>query len=63
MKSIAPAFQDISDEGKARLVDYHKKIVAVPLYVRAAVKALEKTIAKQDGEIMDTVSREVRELE
>jgi hypothetical protein len=61
-ENIAHAIADISDEGKTRLVDQHKKCAAVPQYVRAAIKALEKTIAKQDGEIVDAASREVKEL-
>jgi len=34
----------ISEEAKARMVETYRRAEAVPLYVRAAVKALEKTL-------------------
>ena len=40
-------------EAKARLVDSYKRAEAVPKYVRAAVKALEKLLLKQEGAIVD----------
>ena len=36
---------EISEEAKARMVETYRRAEAVPLYVRAAVKALEKTLA------------------
>lgn len=42
-----------SAEAKARLVDSYKRAEAVPKYVRAAVKALEKLLVKQEGAIVD----------
>lgn len=42
-----------SAEAKARLVDSYKRAEAVPKYVRAAVKALEKLLLKQEGTIVD----------
>ncbi|HHA2711734.1 hypothetical protein [Stenotrophomonas maltophilia] len=42
-----------SAEAKARLVDSYKRAEAVPKYVRAAVKALEKLLLKQEGAIVD----------
>ncbi|HDX0948329.1 TPA: hypothetical protein RNT26_000989 [Stenotrophomonas maltophilia] len=40
-------------EAKARLLDSYKRAEAVPKYVRAAVKALEKLLIKQEGAIVD----------
>lgn len=42
-----------SPEAKARLLECHAKAAAVPKYVRAAVKALEKLLVKQDGVVVD----------
>ncbi|HGM5507385.1 TPA: hypothetical protein ACKPYM_001387 [Stenotrophomonas maltophilia] len=42
-----------SAEAKACLVDSYKRAEAVPKYVRAAVKALEKLLVKQEGAIVD----------
>ncbi len=36
---------EISEEARARMVGIYRRAEAVPLYVRAAVKALEKTLA------------------
>ena len=36
---------EISEEAKARMVETYRRAEAVPLYVRAAVKALEKALA------------------
>lgn len=45
VQGILPAIpSDISEEGKARMVLAHQQAANVPKYVRAAVKALEKTI-------------------
>lgn len=37
--------QEISPDAKARMVESYRRAEAVPLYVRAAVKALEKVLA------------------
>ena len=43
--AAAGAFSEgISDEGKARMVEWHQQLSNVPQYVRAALKALEKTL-------------------
>lgn len=47
-----------SPEGKARLLECHAKAAAVPKYVRAAVKALEKLLVKQDGVVVDVAPSE-----
>lgn len=44
VRSIAPQLKDISEEGKARLVQQHQKASNVPKYVRSAVKSLRKAI-------------------
>lgn len=44
---------EISECGKSRLIDSHRKAESVPKYVRAAIKALRKTIAEQEGDIID----------
>jgi len=41
----------IADESKRRLVEAHDKARSVPKYVRAAVKALSKTVG--NGEVID----------
>lgn len=38
---------------KARLVEHHQRAAAVPKYVRAAVKALERLLQRQEGTIVD----------
>jgi hypothetical protein len=64
VSNIAPAIgPDLSEEAKARLVAAHNKAASVPKYIRAAVKALEKTLVQQAGEVVDVeASREVREI-
>lgn len=42
-----------SDEGKQRLLESYKQSAQVPQYVRAAVKALEKTVKDYEGSIVD----------
>lgn len=55
VRSIAPAVGEISPEGKERLEQAYRKAHDVPLYIRAAIKALEKALARKgdtvDGEI------------
>lgn len=48
-----PNMPEPSPEGKARLLECHAKAAAVPKYVRAAVKALEKLLVKQEGVVVD----------
>jgi hypothetical protein len=64
LNSISPAIGPaLSEEAKARMVAAHAKAAAVPKYVRAAVKALEKTIVQHAGEVVDVeATREVREV-
>ncbi len=52
LRSLGP-MPEPSAEAKARLVDSYKRAEAVPKYVRAAVKALEKLLLKQEGAIVD----------
>lgn len=60
LKSIAPAVGvDIDAEAVARLKQSYEKSAAVPQYVRAAVKALRKTLIKHEGEIVDVNSTHV----
>lgn len=64
LRQIAPAIRDAQPEGVARLKGSCEKSIAVPQYVRAAIKALEKTLVKGDGEILDVDSaRVVREID
>jgi hypothetical protein len=53
VRKIAPAIHGVSDEGKARLVEAHQKASNVPKYVRSAIKALRKTLAPYDANIVD----------
>ena len=45
VQGIVRQIGDVSQDGKARLVQAHAESSNVPKYVRAAVKALEKTIS------------------
>ena len=64
VRKIAPAIgPDISDEGKARLVRAHENAANVPKYVRAAIKALQKTQHQTAGDVVDAeMVQEVRTL-
>jgi hypothetical protein len=53
VQKILPALGEVSEEGKQRLVESYEKTVAVPKYVRDAIKALEKVIIENQGEIID----------
>lgn len=59
MRGIAPTVGPISDDAKARMVAHHAKAASIPKYVRAAIKALEKTLVKQYGEVVDVDVAEV----
>lgn len=65
VRKIEPAIDyDISDEAKTRLVQAHQKAANVPKYVRAAVKALRKSLAQTVGDVVDAeMAQEVRALE
>lgn len=52
VQKILPAVGEVSEEGQARLVESYRQSKAVPQYVRAAVKALEKLLADQEGELV-----------
>lgn len=64
LKAIAPAVMpEIDPTGIQRLKDSCDKSVAVPKYVRAAIKALKARLVKGDGEIVDVgLARTVREI-
>ncbi|RZZ81437.1 hypothetical protein [Pseudoxanthomonas winnipegensis] len=53
MQQLAPKLPEPNADAKARLVEHHAQAAAVPKYVRAAVKALEKLLVKQEGTIVD----------
>lgn len=53
VQNIFPAIGEISEEGKQRLVSSYEKAIAVPKYVRDAIKSLEKVIIENQGEILD----------
>lgn len=53
VRKISPAFDDLSDEAKQRLVESHEKSASVPKYVRQAVKILEKRLQGTAGDVVD----------
>ncbi|TAA25433.1 hypothetical protein [Pseudoxanthomonas winnipegensis] len=53
MQQLAPKLPEPNADAKARLVEHHAQAAAVPKYVRAAVKALEKLLVKQEGVVVD----------
>jgi hypothetical protein len=64
VRKIAPAIgPNVSEEGKARLVQAAQKADSVPKYVRAAIKALRKAIEPHLGDIVDGVVIEERQLQ
>lgn len=62
VRKIAPAIHDASEEGKARLVEAHQKASNVPKYVRAAIKALRKTLEQRAGDVVDAEYSQERQL-
>lgn len=52
-KAIAPAVGELTPEGRQRMIESAEKADSVPKYVRQAIKALEKAIAGQPGEVVD----------
>jgi len=53
VQGIMPRIEEPGADGKARLVESYRKAQDVPKYVRAAVKALEKLLADEEGEIVE----------
>ena len=53
MRELAPKLGQISEGGKARMVVAHQEAARVPKYIRAAVKALGKTLQEHGGDIVD----------
>lgn len=55
VQSILSTTRETTSDGKQRLIEAHTKAQNVPKYVRAAIKALEKSLAKEhdivDGEL------------
>ncbi len=63
VRKLAPAIgPDLSDEGKARMVQAHQQASKVPKYVWAAIKALRKTLEPNLGEVVDAEAVEERQL-
>lgn len=55
---VLPKLEDVSEEGKARLIESYRRAESVPKYLRAAVKSLEKFVKENDGYgIVDGESR------
>ncbi|HFH4607919.1 hypothetical protein [Pseudomonas aeruginosa] len=46
-------FQCVTEDGKQRLHEHYQKSVAVPKYIRAALKALEKVCLEEPAEVVD----------
>ena len=44
---------ELDDAAKTRLVEWHRRLDSVPLYVRAAIKSLELVVKELNGEIVD----------
>lgn len=63
LRSIAPQIQDASPEGVQRISDRYNRSVAVPKYIRAAIKALKKTLATKTSEVVDVDASTVLEIE
>lgn len=58
VRAICERLGDVSEEGKARLVESHAQASNVPQYVRAAIKALRKTLAAQPAMFEDATEVE-----
>ena len=62
-KAIAPSFEgELSPESKRRLTVSYEHAVRIPLYVRAAVKALEKVVKEIDGDVVDADNSAARAI-
>ncbi len=62
-KEALDHFQCVTEDGKQRLLEHYQKSVAVPNYIRAALKALEKVCHEEPTEVVDgeLVARERHE--
>lgn len=58
---IAPAID--SEDGKRRLVEWHREAQSVPKYIRAALKSLEPLVKDAEGELIDAETRREARLE
>lgn len=52
-KEALDHFQCVTEDGKQRLLEHYQKSVAVPNYIRAALKALEKVCQEEPTEVVD----------
>ena len=52
-KGALDHFQCVTEDGKQRLLEHYQKSVAVPNYIRAALKALEKVCLEEPAEVVD----------
>lgn len=52
LREIAPYCDELTSAAQVMLVEHYHKAEAVPRYVRAAVKALEKLLRDAEGEII-----------
>lgn len=53
VRDLIPTIGPVTEEAKSRLVQSHQKASNVPLYVRAAVKSLQKAIAPIEATLED----------
>lgn len=56
LKTIAPYVGPLDDGAKQRLSDSYFKAASVPIYVRAAIKALEPVVREAEGEVVDATN-------
>ncbi len=52
-KEALDHFQCVTEDGKQRLLEHYQKSVAVPNYIRAALKALEKVCLEEPAEVVN----------
>ncbi|PTZ28670.1 hypothetical protein DB395_32925 [Pseudomonas aeruginosa] len=52
-KEALDHFQCVTEDSKQRLLEHYQKSVAVPSYIRAALKALEKVCLEDPTEVVD----------
>ncbi len=52
-KEALDQFQGVSEDGKRRLLEHYQKSAAIPKYIRAAIKALEKVCLEDPTEVVD----------
>ena len=62
VQRIAPCIETASEEGKQRLVDWHRESTSVPLYIRAALKALNKMLEDYPIDAVDGQSSRIKAL-